>query len=202
MSVAYEIVVIGTSWGGFAALCELIAGLPGGFGLPTVVVQHRQKGSDDSLASLLQDRTPLPVCEVEDKSPIAGGNLYVAPPDYHLLIDGNMFSLSTDAPVRFSRPSIDLTFASAADTFAERAVGVVLTGANADGSRGLRRIVDRGGLALVQQPATAECPVMPRAALRCVPEARALTIRKIAEALGEVSGAWTPPGAASRASVQ
>jgi two-component system chemotaxis response regulator CheB len=198
--VAYDIVVIGTSWGGFAALCELVAGLADGFGLPIVVVQHRQKGSDDSLATLLQDHTPLRVCEVEDKSPIVGGTLFVAPPDYHLLIDDRVFSLSIEAPVRFSRPSIDLTFASAADSFAERAVGVVLTGANADGARGLRRIADRGGLALVQLPATAECPVMPREALRCVPEARALTIREIAATLGGLSATAMQAGTTSRSS--
>ena len=135
------------------------------------------------LSSLLQDRTSLGVCEVEDKAPIVAGNVYVAPPDYHLLIERGYFSLSTEEPVHFSRPSIDVTFVSAADTYGERSVGVVLTGANADGSRGLKRIADRGGLALVQSPETAESPTMPAAALRCVPDARSLTIAQIAEVL-------------------
>ena len=100
-----------------------------------------------------------------------------------MLIEHGYFSLSTDEPVQFSRPSIDVTFVSAADTYAERSVGVVLTGANDDGSRGLRRIADRGGLALVQSPESAESPTMPAAALRSVPDARALTIEKIAEVL-------------------
>jgi len=182
--VAYDIVVVGTSWGGLSALRELIAGLPKEFGLPLVVVQHRHKQSDHLLPALLQDGTSLCVAEVEDKAPIAGGNVYVAPADYHLLVEDGHFSLSTEEPVRFSRPSIDVTFASVADTYGEHAVGVVLTGANADGSRGLKRIVDRGGLAFVQLPATAESPTMPEAAVKCVPLARVLTIEEIAGELG------------------
>ena len=181
--VAYDIVVVGTSWGGLSALRELITGLPKEFGLPLVVVQHRHKQSDHVLPALLQDQTSLCVAEVEDKAPITIGNVYVAPADYHLLIEDGHFSLSTDEPVRFSRPSIDVTFVSAADTYGERAVGVVLTGANADGSRGLKRIHDRGGLAFVQSPSTAESPTMPDAAIKCVPSARVLTIAEIATAL-------------------
>ncbi|MGZ4780093.1 MAG: chemotaxis protein CheB, partial [Thermoanaerobaculia bacterium] len=171
--MAYAMVVVGTSWGGLSALRALIAGLPAGFGLPIVVVQHRHKRSDGLLTSLLQDVTSLHVCEVEDKAPMVAGNLYIAPADYHLLVEQGFFSLTTDLPVRYSRPSIDVTFISAADAYAEQAVGVILTGANADGARGLQRIVDRGGLGLVQLPATAESPAMPAAALRAVPTARA-----------------------------
>ena len=119
--------------------------------------------------------------------------MYIAPPDYHLLIDRGFFSLSTDEPVHYSRPSIDVTFVSAADTYGDRSVGVVLTGANADGSRGLKRIADRGGLALVQSPDTAESAAMPAAAIRAVPSARVLTIPEIAATLAAlptpVSGA-------------
>jgi two-component system chemotaxis response regulator CheB len=181
--VAYEIVVVGTSWGGLSALRELIVGLPGTFGLPVVVVQHRHRQSDHLLTTLLQDETPLCVCEVEDKAPITAGNVYVAPADYHLLVEPGFFSLSMDEPVRFSRPSIDVTFQSAADTYGPHAVGVVLTGANADGAAGLRRIVSRGGLGFVQLPATAESPAMPQAAVQAVPEARVLTIAEIAVAI-------------------
>ena len=185
--MAYEIIVVGTSWGGLSALTQLIGDLPRDFGIPVVVVQHRHRESGHLLASILQDRTALCVCEVEDKAPIAAANVYLAPADYHLLVEPGFFSLSTDEPVRYSRPSIDVTFVSAADTYGARAVGVVLTGANADGSRGLKRIVDRGGLAFVQAPATAESPKMPAAALRCVPNARALPISGIARALTELS---------------
>jgi two-component system chemotaxis response regulator CheB len=181
--VAYEIIVVGTSWGGLAALRELVGELPPGFGLPLVIVQHRHKGPSQLLPSLLQDSTRLPVCEPEDKAPIEPGNVYVAPTDYHLLIEDGHFALSTDEPVRYSRPSIDVTFVSAADTYGEDTVGVVLTGANADGARGLKRIHDRGGLALVQLPSSAQGPTMPAAALQAVPQARALSIREIAATL-------------------
>ena len=181
--MAYEIVVVGTSWGGLSALRELILGLPPTLGLPVVVVQHRHKQSDHLLTTLLQDETPLCVCEVEDKAPIVAGNVYVAPADYHLLVDRGFFTLTTDEPVRYSRPSIDVMFESAADAYGAHTVGVVLTGANADGSVGLRRIVDRGGLAFVQEPVTAESPTMPAAALQAVPQARVLTISEIAKAI-------------------
>jgi two-component system, chemotaxis family, protein-glutamate methylesterase/glutaminase len=184
--VAYEIVVVGTSWGGLSALRELILGLPPTLGLPVVVVQHRHKQSDHLLTTLLQDDTPLCVCEVEDKAPIAPGNVYIAPADYHLLIDGGFFSLTTEEPVRYSRPSIDVMFESAADSYGARTVGIVLTGANADGAAGLRRIADRGGLAFVQLPATAESPTMPASALKAVPEAQVLTITEIAKAVAEL----------------
>jgi len=195
--VSYEIIVVGTSWGGLSALHELIAGLPRGFRIPVVAVQHRHRQSGQVLPALLQARTSLGVCEVEDKAPILPGNVYVAPSDYHLLIERGYFSLSTDEPVQYSRPSIDVTFASAADTYGERAVGVILTGANADGSRGLKRIHDRGGLTLVQSPETAESPTMPAAAIRCVPSARAQTIRDIAATLA----ALTPPADALAAAL-
>ena len=183
MTGPYEIVVVGTSWGGLAALRTLVGALPTEFMTPIVLVQHRHRESDQMLAGLLQDRTTLAVSEVEDKDPIAGGNVYIAPADYHLLIDRGTFSLSVDEPIRFSRPSIDLTFMSAADAYGAHTVGVVLTGANADGSGGLRRIVDRGGLALVQLPQTAESPVMPAAAAKAVPEALVMTIEQIAQTL-------------------
>lgn len=162
---------------------ELVGNLPAGFSVPTVLVQHRHRESDHLLSTLLQERTPLRVAEVEDKAPIEPGTLFVAPADYHLLIDRGFFTLSTDPPVRYSRPSIDVTFYSAADTYGSATIGVVLTGANSDGSRGLRRIFDRGGVAIVQDPATAESPTMPSAAIRCVPEARVLSIPEIARTL-------------------
>jgi two-component system chemotaxis response regulator CheB len=181
--VAYSIVVIGTSWGGLNASRELVGRLPAGFRVPTVLVQHRHRDSDHLLSTFLQERTRLTVAEVEDKMPIEPGMLFIAPADYHLLIDRDVFSLTTDAPVRHSRPSIDVTFSSAADAYAAATIGVVLTGANEDGSRGLRRIFDRGGLAFVQDPSSAESPAMPAAAIRCVPDARVDSIAGIASAL-------------------
>ena len=120
--------------------------------------------------------------------PLEDGHIYVAPPDYHTLIEPGHFALSTEAPVRFSRPSIDVTFTSAADAYGHRAVGVVLTGANADGAEGLRRISDRGGLAIVQDPATAESPMMPAAAQKAVPRARVMTLAAHRRVSGDAAG--------------
>jgi two-component system chemotaxis response regulator CheB len=111
--------------------------------------------------------------------PIEHGRIYVAPPDYHTLVEPGHFSLSTEAPVRFSRPSIDVTFSSAADSYAHRTVGIVLTGANADGAEGLRCISDRGGMAIVQDPATAESKAMPEAASRLVSRAKVMPLDEI-----------------------
>lgn len=189
MTVSYDIVLVGASWGGLAALRTLISALPADFSLPVVCVQHRHRDSTSVLAPILQEHSRLSVCEVEDKSPIAGGKVYIAPADYHLLVERGHFSLSVDEPVRYSRPSIDVAFESASDAYGSGVIGVVLTGANADGARGLKRIVERGGLALVQEPATAESPPMPIAALRAVPEARSMTIADIAHTLGSLAGA-------------
>jgi two-component system chemotaxis response regulator CheB len=178
--VGYDIVVVGTSWGGLAALRTLVAGLPDSFQMAVTLVQHRHKDSDHLLRTLLQERSTLRVFEIEDKMPLEHGHIYVAPPNYHTLIEPGYFSLSTDAPVRFSRPSIDVTFASAADSYAHRTVGIVLTGANEDGAEGLRRISDRGGFAIVQDPESAESRPMPEAARKAVPRARVMTLDGIA----------------------
>ena len=191
--VGYDLVVVGTSWGGLAALRTLVSGLPDSFQMAMTLVQHRHKDSDHLLRTLLQERSSLEVCEVEDKMPLEHGHIYVAPPDYHTLVEAGHFSLSTEAPVRFSRPSIDVTFGSAADSYGHRTVGIVLTGANADGADGLRRISDRGGLAIVQEPGTAESRMMPTAAQQAVPRARIMTLDGIATFLASL-----PAGAPER----
>ena len=114
---------------------------------------------------MLRLRTRLPVADVEDKAPIEPGRVYLAPPDYHLLIEPGYFSLSTEPHVHYARPSIDVLFESAADAYGDRVIGVILTGANADGAHGLARIKQLGGVAVVQDPRTAERPEMPGAAL-------------------------------------
>jgi two-component system chemotaxis response regulator CheB len=182
--LAYQVVVVGTSWGGLAALRTLVGGLPPEFDIPIAIVQHRHRDSDAMLARFLQERTQLLVCEVEDKQPIESGRVFVAPANYHMLIERGHFSLSLEAPVRYSRPSIDVALTSAANAYGHRSVGVVLTGANADGAEGLRRIADSGGMAVVQDPATAEVPTMPVAAIRAVPTARIFAIDRIAAFLG------------------
>lgn len=193
------IVVVGASWGGLAALNCLIGGLPADFGAPVTIVQHRSRHADNLLASLLQDVTPLPVVEIEDKEPLVPGSVYIAPANYHVLFEDGHLSLTTDPLVRFSRPSIDVTFISAGDTYLSSAIGVVLTGANDDGARGLRHIVDRGGRAVVQDPTTAESPVMPNAAQRAVPEADVVPLERLAGHLvGIVGRKNVRPGKAAR----
>jgi two-component system chemotaxis response regulator CheB len=184
------VVVVGASAGGLHALRTIVAGLPGDFELPVVVVQHRAKESE-LLCELLQECSGLPVSEVNDKQQIGPG-VWVGPPDYHLLVDNGYFVLSTDEPVRFSRPSIDVMFESAADVYGMDVIGVVLTGANADGARGLRQIADAGGHAVVQDPETAEVRVMPRSAAKAVPEACVMPLEEIAPHLAAIRGRRIP----------
>lgn len=193
--MAYSVVAIGTSWGGLAALTKLLGDLPADFAIPVVVVQHRGKDSEHLLVQLLQDTTDLQVCEIEDKDPLTPGRVHVAPANYHVLIENGYASLTIEEPVRFSRPSIDVMFSSAADTYQTAAIGVVLTGANEDGARGLAQVVKRGGRALVQDPKTAEIPIMPAAAIRAVPTAEVLPLERLAPRLIALSLERAPAGA-------
>ncbi|HUF30831.1 MAG TPA: chemotaxis protein CheB [Gemmatimonadaceae bacterium] len=177
------LIVIGTSWGGLEALSVIVRGLPGSFPIPLVAVQHRSRDARPMLAELLQQNTELTVSEAEDKDFLSPGRLLLAPPDYHLLIEDSFISLDTDQQVKYSRPSIDVTLISAAETYGARVAGLVLTGANDDGAAGLRRIADRGGVALVEDPTTATSAAMPAAALRAVPQARVLALADIPAAL-------------------
>lgn len=189
----YELVIVGVSAGGLQALCTLLGELPVGFELPLVLVQHRSRESD-ALCEVLQACTPLAVTEALDKAPIEPGQVYLAPPDYHLLVEPGFFSLSLEEPVRFSRPSIDVAFTTAADSYGSRAIGIVLTGANGDGAEGLRRLADAGGHPMVQEPSEAEVAVMPRAAQRAVPEAEVLPLREMASRLRVLAGERAPLG--------
>src|SRR5687767_14677555 len=186
----YELIVIGVSAGGLNAGGSILGGLDPDFGVPVAVVQHRARESE-ALALVLQETTRLRVCEIEDKMPYEPGKVYIAPPDYHVLVDDGHFALSVDAPVTYSRPSIDVLFESAADEVGPRLIGIVLTGANRDGSVGLRRIADRGGHTIVQEPGTAEVGVMPRAALELVPEACVLPLSGIPAHLQRLASGGT-----------
>jgi two-component system, chemotaxis family, protein-glutamate methylesterase/glutaminase len=161
----YRLIVIGASLGGLRALEVILSGLPRDFSLPVAIVQHRSSESDSGLGRLLQRFCPLPVTEVEDKDAIEPGCVYLAPADYHLLVDEDGFALSNDEPVNYSRPSIDALFDSAADAWGSQVIGVLLTGNSSDGAAGLAHIQRAGGLALVQDPATAEAAAMPTAAV-------------------------------------
>lgn len=163
--MGFEIVVVGTSIGGLKALPVLLSGLSSEFPVPVVLVQHRGKDSDSGLCEFLNQGSNLPVSEPEDKEPLLPGRVYLAPRDYHLLIADGSFALSTDPPVIFARPSIDVLFESAADEYGDRTIAVILTGANQDGARGLAKIKSRGGLTVVEDPFTAARPEMPQAAI-------------------------------------
>ncbi len=188
MSTQFEIIVVGTSTGGLKALQALLSGLPADFPLPVVIVQHRGKDSETGLCDFLRAVSSLPVSEPEDKEPVLCGRAYLAPRDYHLLIENRSFALSTESPVGFARPSIDVLFESAADEYGERAVGVILTGANRDGARGLESIKSRGGLTLVEDPGTAACREMPDAALAKTRADWILPLPEIAQRLQQLIG--------------
>lgn len=186
----FELVVVGCSWGGPAALGVILAALPRHFSLPIAVAQHRGPSSSDAtLASLLESGGGPRVRGVDDKDPIAAGGVYLAPPDYHLLIEPGAFALSTDEPVAHSRPSVDVLFESAADAYGSAAIGVVLTGANADGAAGLARLRSHGGYGIVQDPEGAERPAMPAAAIAAGGADEVLPLEEIGPTLIALAGA-------------
>ena len=177
------IVVVGGSAGGMRALEALLGGLPRGFPIPIVSVQHRARESSNTYAEVLGRATSLPVREIDDDDPLRAPGVYLAPPDYHVLIEPGRIALSIDEPVSYSRPSIDVLFESAADVYGPRVLAVLLTGANADGSKGLVRVKEAGGYAIVQDPSTAESPEMPAAGIASVPVDRVLPLEQIAAEL-------------------
>lgn len=166
MSDQYEAVVIGVSAGGLKALRLLLGALPADFPAPVIIVQHRMATVDNYLVTYLDSCSPLKVREAEDKEPITAGRVYIAPADYHLLVEKDRtFSLSLDELVSFSRPSIDVLFETAADVYRQGLIGIILTGANADGSMGIQKIKAMGGVTIAQHPDSAEVKIMPLAAI-------------------------------------
>jgi two-component system, chemotaxis family, protein-glutamate methylesterase/glutaminase len=178
--MAFEIVVIGASLGGLSALKVLLAGLPEGFSLPVAIVQHRVSDSNGLLPLALQSHCALRVGEPEDKEEIAPARVYLAPPDYHLLVERGQFSLSTEGRVCHARPSIDVLFETAAGAYGAGSVGVILTGRGRDGAGGAARIKAAGGLVVVQEPETAECRSLPDAALASCAPVHILSLSQIA----------------------
>ena len=162
----FRAVVIGVSTGGLRALKILLGGLPADFPLPVLVVQHISAETGDGLARVLDELCPIRVKEADEQEEMRPGTVYLAPSNYHLLVESDGFlSLSADPPVSYARPSVDVLFTSAAAALGDSVIGVVLTGANFDGSQGLKAIKAAGGVAIVQDPADAEAPQMPLAAL-------------------------------------
>ena len=188
--MAYELIVIGASWGGLDAIERLLHDLPDGFRTPIAIAQHRAPDSGSGALSEMLGRhvgRDADVCEAGDKDPIEPGRVYLAPPDYHLLVEPDGFALSTEGAVQFSRPSIDVLFDSAADTFSERLIAVILTGANEDGAYGIQRVRRRGGLTIAQDPETAERREMPAAAIETGDVQHVLPLEEIASMLLRVT---------------
>ena len=189
-----DLVAIGASWGGLEVFREVLRDVPAELDAAIVIAQHRSPESHPTaFRDLLGAITRLPVREAGDKDDLQRGTVYIAAPDYHLLVDPGSLSLSTDEPVQFARPSIDVLFESAAESYRERCVGVVLTGANDDGARGLARVVELGGTAIVQDPVEATRDEMPLAALAAVPQARVAKAAEIAPLLVELCGTAKVP---------
>jgi two-component system chemotaxis response regulator CheB len=185
-----EAIVIGGSAGALEALAALLPALPRDFPIPIALVVHLPPTKPSLVAHVLASKCSLRVKEPDDKEPLAPATLYVAPPNYHLLMEkSRCFSLSVDDPVLFSRPSIDVLFESAADAWGPALAGLILTGANEDGARGLRAIQDAGGLTIVQSPATALVATMPEAALRLGKPDHVLPLQEIGAFLASLADA-------------
>jgi two-component system chemotaxis response regulator CheB len=162
----YQAIAIGTSAGGLFALSYLFKKLPSDYSIPIVVVQHRSKDQKDLLEEVLQTKCKIKIKQADEKEKIKDGHVYIAPPDYHLLVENDMtFSLSSDELVLYSRPSIDVLFESAAMVYRNKLVGIILTGANKDGALGISAIRKNGGLTIAQNPVEALYSFMPEASI-------------------------------------
>jgi len=180
----YEAIVIGTSSGGINALKFLFSALPIDFSIPIIIVQHISPRSDNQWIKLLNINSKLYLKEADEKEKIEHGKVYIAPPNYHLLIERDKtFSLTIDERVNYARPSIDVLFESAAEAYKNKLIGVILTGSNNDGTNGLKRIKEYGGLTIVQDPATAESSYMPASAIAVVQMDYILTLENIIKLL-------------------
>lgn len=166
-SQTYKAVVIGTSAGGLNALSEILSALPRGYQVPLIIVQHRAKDQKNLLEEILQTRCNVPVRQAEEKEPIVPGHVFIAPPDYHLLVEyDKTFSLSCEEPVQFSRPSVDVLFETAADVFEQQLAAIVLTGFGSDGAAGITAVNEKGGTTIAQNPEEATYAFMPEAAVK------------------------------------
>jgi len=184
----YEAIVIGVSSGGLSALKILFSRLPKDFNTPIIIVQHINPLSESLWIKLLNDKSNLEIKEADEKESIEPGKVYIAPPNYHLLIEKNKtFTLTVDVRVNFARPSIDVLFESAADAYRKNLIGIVLTGSNNDGTNGIKRIQEYGGLVVIQDPKTAESAYMPASAMAAVKPDYVLPLEGIADLLLKIT---------------
>ena len=184
----YEAIVIGTSSGGMNALKFLFSALPVDFNIPIIIVQHISPRSDNQWIKLLNNNSKLYLKEADEKEKIENGKVYIAPPNYHLMIERNKtFSLTIDERVNYARPSIDVLFESAAEAYKTKLIGVVLTGSNNDGTKGIKRIKECGGLTIIQDPETAESSYMPASAIASMQPDYILSLEDITELLIKIA---------------
>jgi two-component system chemotaxis response regulator CheB len=183
----YEAIVIGTSAGGLRALSFLFSGIPESYPLPIIVVQHRAKDENERLELLLQRKCGLKIKQAEEKELIRVGFIYTAPSNYHLLIERDRtFSLSSDSPVNYSRPSIDVLFETAAEAYQSGLIGIVLTGSNSDGACGIRAVHQFNGLAIAQDPEEAQFRTMPEASIDTGFVAKVLSLQGIQQLMTSI----------------
>ncbi|MBS4056612.1 MAG: chemotaxis protein CheB [Bacteroidetes bacterium] len=186
--MSYHAIVIGSSAGGLHALKTIITGLDASFNIPVMIVQHMSPQSDNFMSRYLNQLSHLQIKEADEKEPIRQKHVYIAPPNFHLLIEEDKtLSLTVDEKVNYARPSIDVLFESAAYAYGKNLIGIVLTGANSDGSAGLKKIQEAGGLAIIQQPQTAEVSIMPQSAFDACPQAIVLSLEEIASFLNRLN---------------
>jgi two-component system chemotaxis response regulator CheB len=187
MRTEAQAVVIGASAGAVEALSYLLPGLPEDFPLPVIIVVHIPSEKKNIFAEIYEPRCRLRIFEAEDKQPVKKGEVYFAPPDYHLLVEkDNILSLSNEEPVLYSRPSIDILFESAADAYGPGLIGIILTGTNNDGAAGLKEVSDMGGTVIVVKPVEEYNSAMPKAAIAACPHAKILSLEEILEYLQEI----------------
>lgn len=191
-------IVIGASAGGVEALMQLLPTLPAGLAAAVFVVIHLPRHTPSLLSRIFAPACALPVLEACDKMAIEPGHVYVAPADYHLLVDAPVsrppsLALSIDPPVHWSRPAIDVLFESAAELYRSRLMGIILTGWNQDGSAGLAAVARTGGVTVVQDPSTAQAPVMPESACAAVRPDHVLTLDGIGTLLASLGAAARLP---------
>ena len=184
----YEAIVIGTSAGGLGTLQKILSKLPSDFALPILVVQHRLPAADQFLSIFLNDVCQLAVKEADNKEIIKPPMVYVAPSNYHLLVERTKtISLTVDPKVKYSRPSIDALFETAAEAYLSKLIGIILTGANNDGTAGLKKIKEHGGLTIAQNPQTAEVSIMPMSAIQANVVDKVLSLTEMAPFLNQIS---------------
>lgn len=189
----YQLIVIGISAGGINFMNKLLSNLSSNFTIPIVVIQHVSDNSKGSWVKMLNEQSPLTIKEADEKEKITEGTIYFAPANYHLLIEQNKtFTLTLEDKVNYARPSIDVTFETAADCFRENLIGIIGTGANADGAKGLKKIKHTGGHTIVEDPSQAETPSMPEAAIKATQPDLILSNEAITKHMNQINQKQQP----------